>query len=282
MEELEGFENEQLRPFLPVLMLSAFPNDASAEDNLDLLRSRLIDIHAGNQFLQYMKLDFASIDSKCQEVWRSQGVAPRPNNFMQLSCVDKVIAVCTHLISKMHKYAPSNAADAFDPFDIEHCQEEAVWIMTLASLHMPDIFALSKFANVLLAYTNGPRLLVMAVLNQPDAYDSVLRGMCSLNCPDEDGFLMHQRSEAVKLLLQLDRADALALLNRAVAAEKLYPLAVDILCCDVVDDLYFVDFLISQLMSSGHAFGAYIVKSTHRQYLKKFCDRLGRILIRTK
>lgn len=80
----------------------------------------------------------------------------------------------------MHKYAPSNAADAFDPFDIEHCQEEAVWIMTLASLHMPDIFALSKFANVLLAYTNGPRLLVMVCMAIPPK-DAPLFRPCSIS-----------------------------------------------------------------------------------------------------
>lgn len=46
MEELEGFENEQLRPFLPVLMLSAFPNDASAEDNLVSTKAHMHKKHA--------------------------------------------------------------------------------------------------------------------------------------------------------------------------------------------------------------------------------------------
>lgn len=41
MDELAGFENEQLRPFLPVLMLSAFPNDASEEDNLVSIKARM-------------------------------------------------------------------------------------------------------------------------------------------------------------------------------------------------------------------------------------------------
>lgn len=49
--------------------------------------------------------------------------------------------------------------DNFDPFDIESSHEEVVWLVTMASFFMPEIFDIKNFATSFLTYTHGPKLI---------------------------------------------------------------------------------------------------------------------------
>lgn len=59
--------------------------------------------------------------------------------------------------------ALSDKIKTFEAFDIEHCHEEVVWIVSLISFFMPNLFNFVRFSRYLLWYQSGPHLIYLVL-----------------------------------------------------------------------------------------------------------------------
>uniref|UniRef100_A0A915ELL3 Uncharacterized protein n=1 Tax=Ditylenchus dipsaci TaxID=166011 RepID=A0A915ELL3_9BILA len=246
LQQLGDFDNDQLKLLLPTLMLASFPTTSAFSTELDNLRERLIDLHSGNHFHLFMRLDYSQISQKCHQMQQSSNLAGFNKSFLQMEPMEKVLYVCAHLISRMQfSEVINDAVEKFEPFDIEHCNEE---------------------------------LIALFLLNQSESFDLVLERLLSLKPYDENGYLAKQRHQALFQLFQLQPDQAERYLSDLLCSENHLNLVVKMLCStDIFQEQFVVDTLIAHLTNKTGLFTTYITK-THRPSMKRIVDRVTNIM----
>lgn len=54
--------------------------------------------------------------------------------------------------------------ETLEAFDLEDFHEEVVWIITLMSFYMPNLFNFIRFSRFLLLFQNGPQLIYLVII----------------------------------------------------------------------------------------------------------------------
>ncbi|KAI1716279.1 integrator complex subunit 2 domain-containing protein [Ditylenchus destructor] len=285
VQELHMLDSEQVKLVIPVLMLTSFPTTSNFSEELDSIRSLLIDLHSGNRFRAFMDLDFAEIEKTCMEIWRNPVASPKKarSSFVQMDPQAKVLYICYHLIPRLN--ANDSAARmenlTFEPFDIEHCHEEVTWIMTLLGFFIPHLFDLSKIVPLMLNYSFGPQLITKFLFNQPSLWDTIVQELLAMRLNDDNAGIGKQREKALIEVLHLQPEDAELFVVDLLSSRAQLGLGLTLLCSEIVSDSFFVDVIISRMIKKEDPLAIYVTK-TDRGCLKKICGRVGAVISKIK
>ncbi|KAI6192123.1 hypothetical protein M3Y97_00302500 [Aphelenchoides bicaudatus] len=270
--KVSQFTTEDLNPFLPTLIYQFFTNTESTShtDNeslqqLNTIRSCLINCPAGNEVNALHSLDYDSLSTKINDIQNGQQLQFDPS-YSMLDLQQKVILIGSHLLSKVKN--PDIATDSFEPFDIENYQEEIICIISILCINIPEQFDVVELAPVLLGYAHGKQIILGMLLNHPTMLEHVL-----------DRILELDSGELGKPFYIWTLLKQNVCLNRRLEVTSRFRLCVDVLCSiDLVDDQFFVSTLFSHFMNEKGDFSQFIIKNNNRDCMIKLRNRFNLIL----
>jgi hypothetical protein len=250
--------NNQLRPFLPILVRTCVNNIAcsSTSKNTALLSS-LLSFPQANRLVQLMNIDFKQLDTDLKEM-QLVSHKNRPTidestiNFEMASSAEKHKLICGHLLcSSQLNDRRLTKLRKFEPFDNAHYVEESCWLICITATKLPILMPLTLIAETLIAYDHGPYMIAAIVANFPDALQSVLDAILRRCSDDEESIGSRQRCATIERLLDLDSQKLLGrTLDTLLTARSAHVgLALRLMCR--YDDESFCAHLLRMLTDNG-------------------------------
>ncbi|CAJ0569469.1 unnamed protein product, partial [Mesorhabditis spiculigera] len=169
MQELDKFSDDQLQPFLPLLVSSKFgPNSSSVAPELF---ARLTTFSRESFILDFLKVDYTDVAKRINDFSNYNTTSKSP--------ADKYVYYVSKLLrteivdSNLHQWV----GDSELPM--------ATLLLSLAILHMPSVVRTSLVVNRLLSIQNGPQILAEIACNVPSEIDLIIQALLTKVTPED-------------------------------------------------------------------------------------------------
>ncbi|VDN00706.1 unnamed protein product [Thelazia callipaeda] len=272
MDNINAFDSEHIRPFLPSFLLYSFSQPYNNSDaSLDELRRRLLDFPQCNTLLDIVNADVSALKQDLIKATREDLESICKLEFETASPQMK-LEIVAFALSRMMKN--KSGVMNFDLFDRESLLEEVICAMTVCTYYMPDRFNPTSIIPCLLPLPNSVTIITLLLCNVPDSLEPTIEYLLRASLPDDDG-LGKSRNNLLLKLLSMDpflvEPSINELLDKNKASDN--SLALTIMCV-CLNSTQLINNLLCALLNK-RSLAVFIQRSSNKPAVKLLHDRIS-------